>query len=99
MRTTTTTTTTTTTSSEIDFELVIERDVVLLFVATRTTTTTSATTTLPPVQIISPSDIIRNCEQPLVIGTLASTVVVGIVCNIALAVFVAKTVAGFDRQK
>ena len=70
-----------------------------LCVASATTTTTSATTTLPPVQIVSPSDIIRNCEQPVVIGTLVSTVLVGVITNIALAVFMAKTVASFDAKK
>jgi hypothetical protein len=61
-----------------------------LFEASTSTTTTSATTTLPPVQIEDPSDIIRQCQQPIVIGTLASTVVVGVVTTVIFAIYMSK---------
>jgi multisubunit Na+/H+ antiporter MnhC subunit len=61
-----------------------------LFEASTSTTTTSATTTLPPVQIEDPSDIIRQCQQPIVIGTLLTTTVVGVATTAMFGVLFSK---------
>jgi len=66
-------------------------DWVFSFLAVTTTTTQS--TTVPPVQIVDPSELIRQCEQPVIIGTFASTTVLGVVCNVIFAVVFAKMAA------
>ncbi|CAF4667715.1 unnamed protein product, partial [Rotaria sp. Silwood2] len=61
--------------------------------STISTTSTTATTTNPPVQMLRPSDIIKKCEQPVVIGTLLSTTVVGAISLVIYGVFMAKIAA------
>jgi uncharacterized membrane protein len=61
-----------------------------LFEATTSTTTTSVTTTLPPVQIENPSDIIKHCQQPIIIGTLLTTTVVGAVTTTIFGIVFSK---------
>ncbi|CAF0880652.1 unnamed protein product [Rotaria sordida] len=58
-----------------------------------TTTLTTTTTTMPAVQILQPSDIIKKCEQPVIIGTLLSTTVVGAISLVVYGVFMAKIAA------
>jgi len=53
------------------------------------------TTTLPAVQLVDPSELIRECEQPVLIGTFASTVGIGIVSSIIQAVVFGKMAAAF----
>jgi len=62
-------------------------------IATTTTTTTSVTTTLPAVQQVDPSELIRQCEQPVLIGTFVSTVGVGVASSIVYGVVFAKMAA------
>ena len=59
-------------------------------IATTTSTTTSVTTTLPAVQQVDPSELIRQCEQPVLIGTFVSTVGVGAATAVAFGVLFAK---------
>ena len=61
-----------------------------MIVASTSTTSTTTTTTGVPLQIIGPSEIIKQCQQPVAIGTILSTFGVGIVTSIAYAVFMAK---------
>lgn len=58
-----------------------------------TTTTTTVSTTLPPVQVVNPSDLIQQCEQPLIIGTMASSVVMGVASNVIFGVVFSKMAA------
>jgi hypothetical protein len=46
---------------------------------------TSTTTTLPLVQVGSPSDIIKHCEQSITVGTLLTTVDVAVVFAIVFS--------------
>ncbi|CAF1403097.1 unnamed protein product [Rotaria sordida] len=57
------------------------------------TTSTTTTTTMPAVQILQPSDIVKKCEQPVIIGTLLSTTVVGAICLVIYGVFMARIAA------
>ncbi|CAF4279938.1 unnamed protein product, partial [Rotaria sordida] len=57
------------------------------------TTSTTTTTTMPAVQILLPSDIVKKCEQPVIIGTLLSTTVVGAICLVIYGVFMARIAA------
>ncbi|CAF3416628.1 unnamed protein product [Rotaria sp. Silwood1] len=61
--------------------------------STTTTTSTTSTTTVPPVQILQPSEIIKKCQQPVILGTLLSTTVVGVISSIIYGVFMAKIAA------
>jgi uncharacterized membrane protein len=61
-----------------------------VFEGTTTTTVTTTTTTLPPVQVESPSDLIKHCQQPIIIGTLASTVLVGAITSVIFGIFMSK---------
>lgn len=61
-----------------------------VLIASTTTTVTTVTTTLPPVQVESPSDIIRHCQQPVIIGALLSTVGVGAITAVIFIVFMSK---------
>ncbi len=62
-------------------------------VASTTATTTTMSTTLPPVQIVEPSDIIKQCQQPLIVGTLLTTVGVGAVSAVVFGVVFSKLAA------
>ncbi|CAF1016655.1 unnamed protein product [Rotaria sp. Silwood1] len=61
--------------------------------STTTTTSTTSTTTVPPVQILQPSEIIKKCQQPVILGTLLSTTVVGVISSVIYGVFMAKIAA------
>lgn len=88
-----TTTSTTTTSTRTCKDLLLRKfylSNIDLFLATTTTTTASVTTTLPPVQVVDPSSLIKQCEQPVIIGTLASTVIVGVITTVIFGIFFSK---------
>jgi hypothetical protein len=55
--------------------------------------TTSATTILPPVQVESSRDIIKHCQQPIIIDTLASAVLVGAISAVVFGIVFPKLTA------